>query len=124
MKSEECREYFKSCGLSYSKINELDIIALMSIIETEFNRIIDEGFEFQRHMKLKVRKPLKKDIKVINKGLAFAYLKCDGSYFSKREAISFNSDGFIGFCGWADNSCSQPILRAFLKWCDWMVEKC
>ena len=124
MKSEECREYFKDCGLSYSTISELDIRTLISIIESEFKQISEYGFEFQKHMNLKVRVPLKKDIKTLSSGLSHAYIKCDGSYFSKREAISFNTDGFIGFCCWADYSCSQPILRSFIKWCDWMVGKC
>lgn len=27
-------------------------------------------------------------------------------------------DGFIGFAGWADQGNVNPLLRAFLKWCD------
>ena len=45
-----------------------------------------------------------------------AFLSCDGSYFTGREAISFNSDGFIGFCGWADDKNSIPFLVAFYRW--------
>ncbi|TLP41063.1 hypothetical protein [Arcobacter arenosus] len=33
-----------------------------------------------------------------------------------REAVSFNSDGFIGFCGWADSKNSKPILNAVTEW--------
>ena len=57
MKSEECREYFKDCGLSYSTISESDIRTLISIMESEFKQISEYGFEFQKHMKLKVRVP-------------------------------------------------------------------
>ncbi|RHL22642.1 hypothetical protein DW029_08315 [Collinsella sp. AF38-3AC] len=48
-------------------------------------------------------------------GIVKAYLKidCPGQW-NGREAVSFNSDGFIGFCGWADTVNSQPIYRA---WC-------
>ena len=41
-----------------------------------------------------------------------------------REAISFNSDGFIGFCGWADTQNSQPFLNAFRRWLtEYMLER-
>lgn len=34
------------------------------------------------------------------------------------ECISFNADGWIGFAGWADQGNTNPILRAFIEWCD------
>lgn len=36
----------------------------------------------------------------------------------RRECISFNADGWIGFAGWADQGNTNPILRAFIEWCD------
>lgn len=35
-----------------------------------------------------------------------------------RECISFNYNGFIGFCGWADGGNTAPIVAAFKEWCD------
>lgn len=58
-------------------------------------------------------------------GIAQAYLKidCPGQW-KGREAISFNSDGFIGFCGWADTQNGQPIYRAWRRWClECMINK-
>lgn len=51
-------------------------------------------------------------------GIVKAYLKidCPGQW-NGREAISFNEDGFIGFCGWADSQNSQPFYRAWREWC-------
>ena len=46
------------------------------------------------------------------------FLTVSAHYFANRECISFNRDGFIGFAGWADQGNVNPILRAFLKWCD------
>lgn len=48
----------------------------------------------------------------------------DGSEvaYTQREIISFNEDGFIGFAGWADQGNTNPILRAFLKWCDYLAD--
>lgn len=46
----------------------------------------------------------------------FAELRCRADYFDNREAISFNTDGFIGFAGWADDTNVQPILEGFKAW--------
>lgn len=46
-------------------------------------------------------------------------IRVDGTYFSKREAITFYNyeDGFdIGFCGWADMINSFYILKGFYNW--------
>ena len=48
----------------------------------------------------------------------------DLDQWNGREAISFNSDGFIGFCGWADTQNSQPFLNAFRRWMtEYMLER-
>ncbi len=46
----------------------------------------------------------------------FAVIKCRAHYFDGREAVTFNTDGFIGFAGWASQKSVQPILRGFLDW--------
>jgi hypothetical protein len=38
--------------------------------------------------------------------------------WDKRECVSFNTDGFIGFAGWADNNNIIPILNAVGLWVD------
>ena len=50
------------------------------------------------------------------------YLYMNSHYFTQREAISFNVDGFIGFAGWADQGNTNPLLRAFLSWCDYLAD--
>lgn len=47
----------------------------------------------------------------------FAELRCRADYFTNREAISFNTDGFIGFAGWADDTNVRPIIEGFKTWC-------
>ena len=49
-------------------------------------------------------------------------LYINSHYFTQREAISFNEDGYIGFAGWADQGNTNPLLRAFLRWCDDLAE--
>jgi len=39
-----------------------------------------------------------------------------GTYFDRREVITFCDSGFIGFCGEADRENEKPILRAFGEW--------
>lgn len=46
----------------------------------------------------------------------YAEIKCKAHYFEGREAVSFNSDGFIGFAGWADDKNIVPILDGFHEW--------
>ena len=48
-------------------------------------------------------------------------IRCRADYFSDREAVTFNPDGFIGFAGWASAENVAPILDAFHEWCglDW-----
>lgn len=50
--------------------------------------------------------------------LRSAFVKCKANYFEDREAVSFNGDGFVGFCGWADGDNTQIVLDAFQSWLD------
>lgn len=53
-----------------------------------------------------------------------AYIRCDGAYFKGREAVSLNSDGFIGIAGWADDENVRPFAIAFKAWVTkWLVER-
>ena len=49
-------------------------------------------------------------------GIESAFVFIDGNYFEGREAVSFNEDGFIGFCGWADGCNERAILEGFYRW--------
>lgn len=45
-------------------------------------------------------------------------LRCSAYYFNRREAVTFYSDGFVGFAGWADGVNSVPVLQGFMEWLD------
>ena len=47
-----------------------------------------------------------------------AYIRVDGPYFEDREGISFETNGFVGFAGWADSRNERPFLCAFARWMD------
>lgn len=48
------------------------------------------------------------------KDLKFIAMKTE--QWDSREAVSFNSDGFIGIAGWADNKNVKPIIDALIEW--------
>lgn len=63
------------------------------------------------------------DLKKKHNGkLRECYLYMNSHYFTRRECISFNRDGFIGFAGWADSKNTAPIVRAFAEWVDYMKD--
>lgn len=57
-----------------------------------------------------------------NGAITEAYFFMNAHYFKMRECISFNRDGFIGFCGWADDENTAPVLEGFNEWLDLMAE--
>lgn len=122
MDREMARENFKNLGLSYEKISKEDINSLLEIISSELSSYLEYGGERAQQMNMQVSKLRLKDVKVLKKGLQYARIQVDGSYFKRREAITFSSTGFIGFCGELSGANAEPILKAFCKWCDKIIE--
>lgn len=121
MTSEEARKYFKDKGLTYDDIGISEYIQLHIIVGT-FLDIYRNQTNHAKQMDMKVRKISPRD-KKFNKGkLVRGKIQIDGSYFHAREGISFHENGFIGFCGEFSDVNSEPILEAFVKWCDELVD--
>lgn len=112
---EEAREYFKNAGLTYKDITEGDILSLVMLLNREIKKSNKMGETSVNTMTLSKRIDLKKKS---NGTIISCFLYVNSHYFERRECISFNTDGFIGFCGWADVGNSNPILRAFREWVD------
>lgn len=117
---ELAREYFKNCKITYDDITMNDIYELIQllnkrIVETDSCMImINEPKLRGRYTNVKLNK---------NGKLVFAEIRVKGTYFDDREAITFNEDGFIGICGWADDYNLTPFAMAFKDWCDYMKGK-
>lgn len=112
--NDEARNYFKECGLSYGDITEGDILSLVLLINRELKKSNKIGETSVNTMSLSK----KIDMKINTNGaIKSCYLYLNSHYFTRREAISFNQDGFIGFAGWADDGNLNPLKRAFLEWC-------
>lgn len=114
--SSFCRELFTSLGFTYDGIRPCDLDALQGYIAIECARSHRAGMT--PHFMTPRRKSDSLCCKMKPEGgLEKAYIKIDClDQWNGREAISFNADGFIGFCGWADTQNSQPFLNAFRRW--------
>lgn len=113
--NEEARQYFRDKGLSYHDITEGDILSLLMLLNLEIKKSNKAGetSDSTMHMSSKIYMKKRTNGTIIN-----CFLYVNSHYFTRREAISFNEDGFIGFAGWADQGNINPLLRAFLRWCD------
>lgn len=116
--SENAREHFKTNGLTYVDINEGDICTLVMLL----NKHIKQACKNHQMSVDTMRMSQKIKSKFTANGkLTECYLFINSHYFTQRECISFNKDGFIGFCGWADEANTKPITAAFIEWCDSLI---
>lgn len=113
------REYFKRCELSYDVIEMNDIYKLIQI----FNRRIAETNCCMLMINEPILKGPNRNVIFKNSKLVYAEIRVKGTYFDSREAVTFNRDGFIGLCGWADMYNMTPFVEGFKEWCDYMKGK-
>jgi len=116
--TNEAREFFKNRGLSYDSVHEGDILILCMMLQKELKKSNKAG-ETSVTMTLSKKVDMKKKS---NGSITECYIYMNAHYFTRRECISFNRDGFIGFAGWADQGNTNPLLRAFLEWCNYLAE--
>lgn len=122
---DQARRYFMQCGLSYGDITVRALRYLQVEIDYEFNssrRAALEGKGWEYWVRVNDAKYFKGQY-AEDGHMIRAFLTAKGAYFNAREVVSFNSDGFIGFCGEADDTNAQPVLAAFMRWCDWLKER-
>ena len=113
--TKEARQYFRDKGLSYHDITEGDILSLLMLLNREIKKSNKAGETSVSTMHMSSKIDMKKRT---NGTIIKCFLYINSHYFTQREAISFDEDGFIGFAGWADQRNTNPLLRAFLRWCD------
>lgn len=117
--TKEARQYFRDKGLSYHDITEGDILSLLMLLNREIKKSNKAGETSVSTMHMSSKIDMKKRT---NGTIIKCFLYVNSHYFTQREAISFDEDGFIGFAGWADQGNTNPLLRAFLRWCDDLAE--
>ena len=106
----EARNIFKSLKLSYNKIFESDLVKLVDMLNESI-------FNSKYWKKITLNKVI-----LSNNYIQFAEITGSGDYFDSRECITFNGDGFIGFCGDADQNNTKIITDTFIKWCTTLSE--
>jgi len=136
MKRSDLRTKFKESGLRYSMISYIELFKLETLLKDELSAFKNES-EYNTFTMQLVRTTIKDGTRdligyVGAKKYVFFHIKgivtpIGGAkpfvHFKKRECISFNRDGFIGFAGEMDSKNVQPILRAFDRWIDILIDK-
>lgn len=110
---DDARNVFKKY-LTYVDIEQHHLHLLQAMLEEELYKARNQlGYDCNVNMWLspKIIFSLKE-----GSGISEAYLYVSAHYFNKREAISFNKDGFIGLGGELSDSNIQPILYGFTNW--------
>ena len=123
MTRNEARQYFRDKGLSYADISRSDLALLGAFINRNFAAeraaAVKAGAD---PYWLRVNSARHYRGKWTETGaMVCAFLTGKGEYFTAREVVYFNADGWIGFCGHADDKNAQPVLEAFVEWCDEMA---
>lgn len=111
---DEARQYFnETLGLTYQNLRKDDLLRLKTYLTKAFQDYATEVNVGPLQLSQKCLQRYSSD-----GTLKAAYFFVDSDYFEEREAISFNTDGFIGFCGWASDRNAKPFVEAFKVWCD------
>lgn len=126
MTNDEARAYFRESGLTYEDITIHKLYYLVDLLDEQF---IKQRKELTRTSPIdlywrRVNRSKTYKAKFDERGMMIhAFITGSGEYFDSREVISFNRDGFIGFCGAAGTKNTAPVLAAFIEWCDWLAGK-
>lgn len=112
--TEQARKYFEDSGLTYNDIEEVDFAVLLILLKKHMHRANKYNIT---SVDMRVSRIVNGRFKT-NGQLIECYLFVNSHYFKKREAISFNKNGFIGFCGWAGGRNHEPFINAFIEWVD------
>lgn len=112
------REVWEKSGLTYQDLNESKIHALCHFLDVELAKHYFANSN--KNVWIRVANIPKREIVMKERVFEKAFIKLNSNYFKGREAISFNGNGFIGFCGWGSSRISVYIVKAFVDWVDFI----
>ena len=121
MTREEARAYFKEKGLTYAGISYTDLVLLMAYLDRQFAQERRERYEADKPVYWQRVIGIRGDYDPSG-GMIWTNIAAKGTTFVSTNAISFNRDGYIGFCGNATDDNLKPVLAAFVAWCDKLAE--
>jgi hypothetical protein len=110
--SDLARKYFDNRNIQRENINLKQYQELTKFIQKEIDLLLVDT-SYKMIPRLKMINKIKQSKDSVN-------LCVKGSYFNKREAITFFTKGGIIFCPWASGCNRIPFINGFVKWCDWM----
>lgn len=118
--TDEARALFADSGLIYADIDRPALDALVAFLDIELARCrLGPETPCQSSMRIRHRRMVRKGAG----GIEAAELFVRAHYFDEREAVTFESNGFIGIAGWADSRNVRPFLVAFGEWVEWMSRR-
>lgn len=108
MTRSDARAMWDASGLTYADLTHENLHRLISMIDAEMKAsgLMLGSYRMLRKLGLRHR----------NEVPTQAAIRCKANYFTDREAVTFNSDGFVGFAGWADDTNIVPVLTGFTRW--------
>lgn len=121
MTREEARAYFKEKGLTYADISCTDLRLLSSLLDRQFMQERRERIRADKPVHWQRVAGIRGEYEATG-GMIWTSIAAKGVTFTTTNAISFNRDGFIGFCGNATEENLKPVLAAFVAWCDELAE--
>lgn len=110
------REVWSKSGYDYSVLNKNNLLELAYGIRTNLAKH-RQRFDMRLHYH---RNGCPYYYHSEKGRLIWVEFTVDGDYFKDREGITFNSDGFVGFAGWASDTNCEPFVNAFTDWVNWM----
>lgn len=105
---DQARAAFNAAGLAYGVLTPVNVRRLRAHINYRMKKSGLIKGTYRCHQRGTISKNSRGDV--------YAIIECKAYYFDRREAVTFNSDGFIGLAGWADNENVQPVLAGFIEW--------
>jgi hypothetical protein len=108
MTRDEARKHWAASGLTYEALRDDSLERLRQKIDAALlaSGLMDSTF--------RAREPTTFN----DQPGRWADIRCSAYYFDDRQAVTFESNGFVGFAGWADDTNVQPIITAFVAWVD------
>jgi hypothetical protein len=105
---ERAREFWARTGLQIGDLCASDLRELRGRIDREMRASGLIRGSFRMESRIRTRQ--------VAGRLRNAELRCRSDYFTGRQAITFEENGFVEFGGWADEMNVQPVLTVFIAW--------
>lgn len=100
MNRDQVRSGLAKAGIKCESVSDVELKRLRRVISKHLRR---SGIYNGTARLVRAKKDLK-------------FIEMRTSQWERREAVSFNRDGFIGIAGWADKNNVKPLLDALVEW--------